>query len=220
MQTQAPAGGLRKKATGPIVKAFRGRLDDWVDCDAQLGDVLRSIANLRDRIWWSSRQAASTNGPPTRIKAWHGCGFRPTENSFLSPEDIETAMSYDLLQHEKMLSACRAVSASMAQAQDAMARRLDEFMMAYLEDTSDAQISQTFDEMQLVYMFLGDQLYERQLMVKKILASCHPGLVDAEASQNHEDEGNPRQVARQCYKRLLGLRSHERWQLVGEFNTR
>lgn len=193
-----PASSSKKgtKRFGPIVRAFRGRVEEWVQADKQLNNVLNSILNLRNRIWWEKKKLDESNRTQN---AWQGSGFRPCNHSFLLKEDLESALSHDLLQHEKMLSGLRTLISSMAQAQDGMGRRLDEFFqMEALTD--DAQ--NILDAMLQVFHFLGEELYRKQGLVSRVMDSCHDGILDY-GMQDEKLDGNPRSVAKQCYNGWL-----------------
>jgi hypothetical protein len=190
------------KQLGPIFKAFQGRLEEWMDLDGQMDAVLGSIANLRDRIWWESQKLQQLPSSTAKSKPWEGCGFR-TPQLLLLEEDLELALTNDLLQHERMLSAARTLMSSLAQVQEAMGRRLDEWMLMKLEDGYAGVVEGVRllleHQVQETYLFLAGELYRKQLLVQKTIDSCHDGLIDKEAIQNlREDEGNPRSVARHC----------------------
>lgn len=192
--SSTPTSSSRKgtKRYGPIVSAFRGRVEEWVQADNQLNNVLNSILNLRNRIWWERKKL---EGAIRKQKSWSGSGFQPSNHSFLLEEDVESALSRDLLQHEKMLAGARTLISSMAQAQDGMGRRLDEFFqMEMLSD--DAR--NVLDAILGVFHFLGEELYRKQRLVSRVLDSCHDGLLD-NGLQEEKPDGNPRSVAKKCY---------------------
>ena len=192
--SSTPASSSMKgtKRYGPIVTAFRGRVEEWVQADNQLSNVLNLILNLRNRIWWERKQLEEF---VCNQKSWSGKGFRPSNHSFLLEGDLESALSRDLMQHEKMLAGARTLISSMAQAQDGMGRRLDEFFQ--MEMLSD-DMQNIMDAMLQVYHFLGEELYRKQCLVSRILDSCHDGLLDDSLEKERLD-GNPRSVAKDCY---------------------
>jgi hypothetical protein len=199
----------RKKQVGPILKAFQGRVGEWKDLDGQLKAVLGSIANLRDRIWWESCQLQTFT---ETAKDWEGFGFRSRCN-LLSRADVDMALTHDLLQHEKMLSGARTLISSLAQVQEAMGRRLDEWMMFQLEEPV-AQGQELLEQAQEAYLLLGGEVYRKQVLVQKVLDSCHDGLVDKDATQSLGEGGSPRTVARQCCK-SWSSRGKDQWAVVG-----
>ena len=196
------ASSSNKKQRGKnemaVFRAFQGRLQEWKEIDGQLEAVLGSIANLRDRIWWETQhlQVFASRKP------WQEDTCSSASHRFVSAlndEDVQMALTHDLLQHEKMLATSRTLVASLAQEQDAMGRRLDEWMMIHLAEPGAFmdQGRELLEQSQSVYVYLAEDLYRKQMLVKKVLDSCHDGLVDKEAARNGGD-GNPRSVARQC----------------------
>ena len=204
-QTPRTGGGssTKKKRTKPFKQGLRGRAEDWKDADAQLEQVVGSIANLRDRIWWEQGQlvAMEEDGRP---KAWKDMGYRKSGTTDLLKEDVRLALAHDLLQHERMLAACRKLIASLAQAQEAMGRRLDEWMTTALEDYDrpPEEVREEEDAQEL-YVFLAEELYRKQRMVQELLDSCHDGMLVPDATENLREPGNPRSVARRCSDRWV-----------------
>mmetsp|Transcript_15122 Transcript_15122/g.32494 ORF Transcript_15122/g.32494 Transcript_15122/m.32494 type:complete len:300 (-) Transcript_15122:2747-3646(-) len=149
----------RKSGYRPILKAYQGRIEEWKDTNRQLEGVLRSIANLRDRLYWESsrlrvpsvgteahnnatNRQSTTEGRQGRGQqpSWRDCGFRSSLSKHKSSggplrmEDIDLALNHDLLRHERMMSALRSLLASLAKTVDDIGRRLDEWMMHNLMD--------------------------------------------------------------------------------------
>lgn len=187
------SGKKRGKNEMVVFRAFQGRLQEWKDLDSQLDAVLGSIANLRDRIWWETKHLDHL----AISKPWESLCFRSTSRfaSYLHSDDVELALSHDLLQHERMLSTSRTLMASMAQTQDGMGRRLDEWMMMQLDYPLSELGYSSLEQAQSLYVFLAAELYRKQELVKKVLDSCHDGLVEQDAV---DDFGNPRTISRQC----------------------
>lgn len=192
------------KRYGPILKAFRGRLEEWKDCDDQLYQVLNAIVNLRNRIWWEQQNLDEAR---RKTKHWAVSGYRTRNQSLLLPEDVEMALSCDLLNHERMLSGARTLTSSMAQAQEAMGRRLDEFFLLDVEDEISEQGKMMLDRTLAVFHFMGEELYRKQVLISKVLDSCHNGLVDEESLDNLDHDSNPR---------VLAQRSRDSWSSRGE----
>jgi hypothetical protein len=188
------SSGKKNKSEVAVMRAFQGRLQEWKETDTQLEAVVGSIANLRDRIWWETRQRAQMESR----KPWEECCFRPSLVSALTLEDMQLALTYDLLQHEKMMAAGRNLITSLAQAQDGMGRRLDEWMMMNLESPLSQQGLICLDLAQDVYGLLAEKLYCRQDALRLIFDSSHDGLVSKEGVEGHQ---NPRVVARTALSR-------------------
>mmetsp|Transcript_24477 Transcript_24477/g.59943 ORF Transcript_24477/g.59943 Transcript_24477/m.59943 type:complete len:244 (+) Transcript_24477:338-1069(+) len=208
--SSTPSSSSRKgtKRFGPIVAAFRGRVEEWVQTDNQLNNVLNSILNLRNRIWWERKKLEESN---RKQDSWNGAGFRRSNHSFLLQEDLESALSHDLLQHEKMLAGARTLISSMAQAQDGMGRRLDEFFQM---ETLSNNAQNVLDAMLQVFHFLGEELYRKQCLVSRVIDSCNDGLL-VDGLQEEKLDGNPRSVAKQCYNGWLSRNTRKNeWDVV------
>jgi hypothetical protein len=105
------------------------------------------------------------------------------------------ALTHDLLQHEKMMANGRKLIASLAQAQDGMGRRLDEWMMMNLEYPLSQQGRERLDQAQEIYGLLAEKLHSRQELLKSVLDSSHDGLVKKDSG---DGDVNPRAVARKA----------------------
>lgn len=181
----------RKKGHRPVLKAFQGRLEEWKDTNGQLEAVLKSIFNLRDRVFWESNslKESEANETESLLHSWKDYGFRSgRRNTALEKEDIHLALNHDLLQHERMLSALRSLLASLAQTVDDIGRRLDEWMLqnlmeedtaVYDERTLGSQIKeQTALELaQQVCSLVASDLYRKQKMASEVFDSCHDGVL-------------------------------------------
>ena len=194
---------------GSIMKALRGSWEEYKEMDHHLKEIMESIANLRDRIFWESQKVLQLqdNGNSknnTRItREWNYHGFRgngscqPAKGRndnvswVICRQDVELALSHDLLQHERMLTSARSVMSSLAQIVDAMGRRLDEWMLLIeLNETS------KLDEYLQLYTWLGTELYRKQMLVQDVLESCHDGMVHE--SEEPSENNDPRKISRKC----------------------
>lgn len=220
--------GKKKKAYQktyhPVLKALQGRLEEWKDTSQQLERVLRSIANLRDRIYWES---GCLNQMPERQQkeqkqqrsSWTDSGFRPSfsDRNFghvLLKEDIHLALDHDLLQHEQMLSAVRSLVASLAQTVEDFGRRLDEWMLQNLMNQNnhvfEHQMSAMLKEQnalelaQEVYSLLALDLYWKQTMATRVFDSCQEKVLCGDTSgPNHSSFlADPRDVIKESCKEL------------------
>jgi len=196
----------KKSGYRPILRALQGRLEEWKDTNYKLEGVLRSIANLRDRVYWESgclkASSVAIGGRTICVQqqqerkqqgsTWRDSGFRSISLNHIGGhtllnEDIDLALNHDLLQHEKMLSALRSLVASLAQSVDEVGRRLDEWMFQNLMDQNDeidekmfgiiVKEQNTLEIVQEVYSLLASDLYLKQKMATRILDSCHDGLL-------------------------------------------
>eukprot|EP00339_Tiarina_fusa_P006649 CAMPEP_0117081356 /NCGR_PEP_ID=MMETSP0472-20121206/57345_1 /TAXON_ID=693140 ORGANISM="Tiarina fusus, Strain LIS" /NCGR_SAMPLE_ID=MMETSP0472 /ASSEMBLY_ACC=CAM_ASM_000603 /LENGTH=271 /DNA_ID=CAMNT_0004809261 /DNA_START=311 /DNA_END=1127 /DNA_ORIENTATION=- len=201
----------RKKQASPVFKAIQGKLEEWNDVDGQLGAVLESVGNLRFRIWCASRKIRERKRPGGDGRErgggggggggeneWESCGPRGGDaHDVLELEDIDLAMNHDLLQHERMIGAARALISSLAQVLDALGRRMNEWMMLdYPADGADSE--GLLEKTEQLFVLLSEQLYRKQLLVKQVLDSCHDGLIEEGATFSGDQGGNPRTLARRA----------------------
>jgi hypothetical protein len=193
----------------PITNAFHGTLArDWLEVDDNLGQVMASISNLRERCWLTSRLLAkqqlqlqqqsrngsSSRGPNTNISSkpsWKGRGFREDpQKTALAVDDLELALSHDLLQHERMLAGARKLIHFLGEAQDALGRRLDELLLHHMEmyrylDYSVTQegfsafegIAIKVDQVQQLYSQSSKELYRKQSLVAQVIDSVRDALL-------------------------------------------
>ena len=180
----------KKNHHGGISRAFAARYGDWKHNNDQLVKVLQSIVNLRSRLAFETKLSKSSriiSLENNRRNEWEGFGFR-SKKFHLQLQDIEMAKDHDLLQHEKMLSAARSLTASMAQDLDAMGRRLDEWMMVAMS-ISEEDASMPVNELnnfrlqgcQQLYAHLAQELYRKQTLLDTLFSSCNAGLLSGEA---------------------------------------
>lgn len=197
----------RKKCVyRPNLRAIQGTLEEWKDTNQRFEGVFRSIANLRDRVYFESSYLAPSEVTEKRNicslqeekqkqqrSPWKESGFRSSVMHHISgyslmKEDIRLALNHDLLQHERMLSALRSLLASLAQTVDENGRHLDKWMLQNLIDQSDDisgwRISTKLEEeqnalelAQEVYLLLTSDLYFKQNIASRLFDSFHEVLL-------------------------------------------
>jgi hypothetical protein len=189
-----------------ICKAFEGVLvRDWLDTDENnLEQVMQSIANLRERIWETSRLLLEIKSiqDSSAAAGWKGLGYRGGRGKgCLMGEDLELALDHDLLQHERMLTGARRLLATMGQAQDALGRRLDELyhfaattegLSVFNDDDEDdygeresRDFNSKLEECQSLFTATSNELYRKQMLAEEVLLSCNDYLL---YSNSEEDE--------------------------------
>jgi hypothetical protein len=205
----------------PITNAFHGTLvRDWLEVDDNLGQVMHSISNLRERCWLTSRlvvkQEQSRNrssrsmlrnnrsdrnviSDPTVISdpniiskpSWKGHGFRvDPQKTALAGDDLELALSHDLLQHERMMAGARKLIHSLGEAQEALGRRLDELLLhhmetyRYLDESITPEVFLAFegiaikvDQCQQLYSLSSKELYRKQSLAALVFDSVQDDLL-------------------------------------------
>jgi hypothetical protein len=159
---------------------YKVLVQQYLDSDRFAEDVLRSIVNLQDRLRhemvlverMKSNQAATTKLPPL---PWKSYGYRHDQQDLdegLTLDDINMTLDRDLLQHEAMLSQLRRMVSTMAQAQDAMGRRLSEW---YNNEGDDDDDDDGLETAQSLYVTCAQELYRKQIMVQSI---CDKAAMD------------------------------------------
>lgn len=110
----------------------------------------------------------------------------PIAGCYLTLHDVQDALSYDLLQHEKMLSGCRTTLSSLSTLLDTTSRRLDEWFEYDLqlqemaiqqqqihegEDLVEDKYSNTLNVSNAthIYQYLASDLYHKQQLVQHVL---------------------------------------------------
>mmetsp|Transcript_11678 Transcript_11678/g.17144 ORF Transcript_11678/g.17144 Transcript_11678/m.17144 type:complete len:269 (-) Transcript_11678:47-853(-) len=184
-----------------LIKAFQGILErEWLNADDNLGVVVSSIFNLRQRIYWESKQIMEMkkqmSGTNSRSSIRQG-------NVYLRREDVEFALSYDLNRHEQMMSAARSLLSNLNQAQETLGRRLEEIILHDLYTRQDdivvsSSLCTTVTQIEKLYHDLAAELYRKQELSSKVLESTTDQLfaVNDDYIENLSDErDSPRYVA-------------------------
>ena len=219
----------KKRGYRPILRALQGRLEEWKATNQKLEGVMRSIANLRDRVYWESgcfKNAPSGSSDEQVMcmqqqkeqkqqrPSWRDSGFRSSLSnhnfgSTLLKEDIHLALNHDLLQHERMLSALRSLVAALAQTVDEIGRRLDEWMLQNLMEKNDEFVilvkeQDTLELTQEIYLLLASDLYWKQKMAMRVFDSCHDGVLAGgdDSPNNSFWKSDPRDVIKKTSKEL------------------
>jgi hypothetical protein len=220
---QSPQSQAQSSNNTAFTNAFHGTLvRDWLEVDENLGQVMASIANLRERCWltshlvvkqkqqqsrnssWSSRGSSmnmlrnnrtnpnnNDNDSFRQKPLWKGHGFRADAQKTALPEDdLELALSHDLLQHERMLAGARKLIHSLGEAQEALGRRLDELLLHHMETYRYLDYSMTaegfvafegicsrVDHCQQLYSQSSKELYRKQSLAAQVFDSVADNLL-------------------------------------------
>jgi hypothetical protein len=189
------------KASSTVAAAFyKVLVQQWLDSDHFAEDILRSVVNLQDRITHElvlvdrMRTSGQQQQPGKKKKkppppTWKSYGYHTNvhrrhcsdgknkndeEGSFLflTLDDIHMTLDRDLLQHEAMLSQLRRTVSTMAQALDAMGRRLSEWYGNNDEAVFGAAVVDSYyddvETAQSLYVACAEELYRKQTMVQMI----------------------------------------------------
>jgi len=184
-----------------LFKAFKGILEgEWLNVDDSLFDTVSSISNLRQRIYWESKQLKELSKNTYSIKL--RSSFRQARVHLLK-EDVELALSRDLNKHEQMMTGVRNLMSNLNQAQETLGRRLEEiFLLVLNTQKDDIVVNESFNmtviQLEDLYHQLTAELYRKQELSCRLLESANDQLfaVDEDRLDNFVDESNsPRRVA-------------------------
>jgi hypothetical protein len=208
---------VNKKRYLPALQAYSVVLAQrWLETDDQLGAVVNSIANLRLRLWETSRLLHEAKEKGRNGSApWKTFGYREDrrrDSCLQDVADLEMTLDHDLLQHERMLSVLRKQIAALGQAQDMLGRRLDDLYVqqhAAEEEEEEGTEEETLmlllwlDECQLVFAGTARELYRKQRLAEQILGSVENRLLapfdDEDVVSEDTDEGLlPHRLAQRC----------------------
>lgn len=198
--TKSPQKRNPERQYSTIIKAFQGTLQrDWLEVDDNLAAVMRSISNLRDRIYWSSQLLLQHNSK--KEDDWQNDARGP--RVILLNDDIELALSYEMQQHELMMAGARSLLSSLNQAQEALGRRLAEGMQYDIQlqgewfERGEVSPPSMMGALEDVYRTLAVELYNKQGAVQSVLDCTNDFLLANDEDMMTADE-NPRRIARRC----------------------
>lgn len=195
-----------------ILRAFQGTLQrDWIDVDDNLGGVVSSIANLRRRIVMESRKIQEQKNELIQA-SWKSCGSRSSFGMELTVDDINLALTHDLIHHEKMMAGARALMASLAEAQESLSRRLEELMVHVKESMDIIRCLEYFDYqsssietllgmidgLQEIFKTLALELFRKQISVQTVLESSNDDVMGTGVERVTRKGSDPQALASRC----------------------
>lgn len=193
-----------------IFKRFMNRIkDDWIDIDDQAYQVVKSIAGIRRRLPSENKMLLQFKDVVVQKQSWACYGIRlalvvakdeeeveekkgdgTLRLGLLTEEDIELALSHDLMQHEKMMSGLRSLLAQLYDCHEALIRMLDEMCNHHLDCSESfnwVDLPPSFHRaasleglMSDILAMLSLELYRKQCMVHEVLEKVKDDLL-----QNH-----------------------------------
>jgi flagellar motor switch/type III secretory pathway protein FliN len=130
----------------------------------------------------------------------------------LTIDDIQLALSHDLLQHENMMVGARKLLASMADAQEALGRRLEELILHHMDTVEFIQSLVHFDpqsssivvvmgmvdSLQDIYTSLAAELYRKQSSLQTLLDVTNDDLLITGEERVTRQDQDPRALAEKC----------------------
>eukprot|EP00551_Chaetoceros_affinis_P008360 CAMPEP_0203671766 /NCGR_PEP_ID=MMETSP0090-20130426/7456_1 /ASSEMBLY_ACC=CAM_ASM_001088 /TAXON_ID=426623 /ORGANISM="Chaetoceros affinis, Strain CCMP159" /LENGTH=331 /DNA_ID=CAMNT_0050536905 /DNA_START=318 /DNA_END=1313 /DNA_ORIENTATION=- len=218
--------------------------NQWMDIDDQTFQVVNSISGIRHRIpmqvrlikhyqeteinvengdWkfqgYNQTLFASSTPLPLSSCAHHHQLTRST--LLLQREDIESALSHDLNQHETMMEGLRSLFSNLAEMHDSLSRALDEMMKYHLQQEEVTQnynkhytslswtpyqkASQLVGLMNDLFQMLSLELYRKQMLANLILDSANDRILLSQQEDNlgsHSgddlDDSSPGKIVKYC----------------------
>jgi hypothetical protein len=163
-----------KKGSNQI---FNAHLDQWIQNDAQLLLCIRSIANLRERIYQTSRSLYHLQQEPltTSVPTWYYRAYR-TCPSFLTIADLQLLLSDALVQHEHVLRVILKLVGGLDV--DALGRHLPQQTAA-------------------PFVALSADVYRKQLLIMTLIESTQDTMF-YNTNRNDEEGRQNYKVANKC----------------------
>lgn len=173
-----------------IYKAFCSFVKgEWMAVDDQLANILESIANIRSRLPIEANVLELAEQSSHNRKNWKCNGFSQ-RISRLPSDDIRLALSYDFIQHEKMMASARTMLSTFSDCQGALGRKLDEMMKHHLEFGSffmrqNSSSVSCHEKMNEMYLILSMELHRKQCLIHVVVDSN----IDEAISMNYNGTG-------------------------------
>jgi hypothetical protein len=171
--------------------------EEWLDIDDQAYQVVEAIAGIRSRL---SMQAKLLDRfkDVVQKKEWacHGYNnaFMSRGNGNVLEEDVELALSHDLIQHERMMDGLRGLFANLSEYHEALLRHLDEISKHHLEcmeEFEGCDVSQAFLRATSLVAVMHDtiamlslELYRKQRLVHVILETVEDELIQVDGGRS------------------------------------
>ena len=218
-------------------KVHRIIREEWLDLDDQAYQVVQALEGIRTRLPMHARllklfqqdrhehgvgvdTTSNDNDADVDGKCWKNHGFHHNirnkntkANACLSGEDVQNALSHDMIQHEKMLAALRGLFANLSECHEMILRSLDEITKYHLDfleefrnnnvelklelelelevkvefEPSFLKASGSVGIMRDVIAMLSNELYRKQCMVHMILDSVEDELMEDVGSGSYSD---------------------------------
>ena len=138
--------------------------------------------------------------------------LKETPYSFhLHMSDVQLALSHDMTQHEKMLSAIRTFMTNLSECHEALGRVVDTLWKFHLDCTQDrieedekedaeedGEMQNMVDSITEVYQMLSSELYRKQLLIPSILESTQDEILGIEKGKITEGSRKGLLSAREC----------------------
>jgi hypothetical protein len=235
--TKSTSRTTDKKRYFQLLRSFNDKVQhSWLDTDDQMLSIIENIVSIRGRlpIEWkllhlassqSSSPGASSNERGMNPQAdddddsmfrdkWKNCGFlgKPKETPYSSVhlhiDDIQLALSNDLMQHEKMLLELRRQMSQLAECQEAVGRIVENLWQFHLEccsgvedDVDEKEQDGAAHDMENdivqgvteVFHMLSMELHRKQKIVPMIIESTKDDLLGIKEDET-ADEGVPTSV--------------------------
>lgn len=174
--------------------------NEWLYIDDQLEEVVKSMTGIRNRLPMESCLLNRINDEKKRKEqAYSGnkeflmqaqLKIGNSDDFFLKGEDVQSAISYDLLQHERMMECLRNLFANLSDCHESLSRNLDGIMQHHLKvsvellsNSAKSHLSYGFEKviglmnsLNDVFRDLSMELYRKQVLVSLVFESVTDDL--------------------------------------------
>jgi len=222
-QNMASILKIEKEIWGQFHSICKTIQNHWIHFDDQLVNVVSSIENIRARVPTEMKLIRKLTTSNKMDSSTHR-SFRES-TGFLNLEDIQLALSHDLLQHEKMVAALRKLISDLSESLQMIGRQLNDAQQHYQEcsyflfgtrdqsilktiEREDMSISltnalQLVDEMNDMYHMLSRETYRKQCLSIFLIDSINDTLLttDSAVSNKMSSNGVPKAVTSNVWSR-------------------
>jgi len=211
----------------------------WIDIDDQTLQVVHSISGIRHRLPLQMKQSKkyeeskiNTQNDSLKFQGYNQTLISSSSSLLhdskqrdltwlLQREDIELALSYDLIQHEKMMEGLRSLLSNLAETHESLSRTLDEIMKFHLQQqevlinydkhysslswTSYQKTSELVGVLNDLFQMLSMELYRKQMLTNSILDSADDRILLSDQEDwfgshvgNDPNDASPKKIIKYC----------------------
>lgn len=186
-----------------LFKRFVSRVKgEWMELDDQTFHVVQAISGIRSRLPMESQLLYNLR-QESRTESWsvHGNMNALGNHFFLRLQDVQLGLSYDLLQHEKMMEALRRLLSNLSDCHESLLRMLDGMMKHNLECAENyggrnVLLTPSFQKAASLSSLMSDalemmslELYRKQILAQMIFDSAEDDLLVVTAKERFDEQG-------------------------------
>lgn len=177
--------------------------NEWMELDDQAYEVVKAISSIRSRLPMETKIMNSLE-KGLQKNPWSDYGVANIfeQHRCLNTNDVQLALSHDLIQHEKMMEALRRLLANLSDCHEALMRILDEIMKHSLEceeSFGTVEVPVSFQKASSLSNLMADaismmslELYRKQNIAQIILDSSEDDIL--KEKHNDPDQSNDQEM--------------------------